>query len=98
MGLTRITKSTALLLLGILTLLTLSSGCWSKDSQKGDVGRFQLVFPPPQSKSPALAYIIDTATGRLWSRGVSREEKRADGESFIEYSDWTETKIKGLND
>lgn len=84
-------------LLGTLILPTFFCGC----SQKADVDRFRIVFTPSQSKAPDLVYMIDTATGRLWSRGIARETNKTDGAggaiNSIEYSDWHECKIAGLN-
>ena len=86
---------TKLIIIGLAALL--AAGC-SKSDPKEQVGRFQLTFKPSQSKAPDLVYVIDTATGRVWSMGVRREVIRPDGTDEIEYSEWQETVIKGLKD
>ena len=53
-------------------------------------GRFQLILKPANCKAPNVAYLLDTATGRLWALGVAREVTQPDGSSVIEYSGWKE--------
>jgi hypothetical protein len=81
----------------ILSLSFLLVGC-SRSEPKAQAGRFQLIFTPAQSKAPELIYLIDTATGRVWSMGIKREVSKPDGTSEVEFSEWKEeTVIKGLS-
>jgi len=84
---------TNLIIVALAALL--AAGC-SKSDPKEQVGRFQLIFKPAQSKAPDLVYVIDTATGRVWSMGIKREITNPDGTGETEYSEWNETVIKGL--
>ena len=77
-----------------LSLPLLFLGC-SQSEPTIQPGRFNLMFAPPQSKAPDLLYLVDTATGRVWSMGIKREVNNPTGESTIEYSGWTEASIFG---
>jgi hypothetical protein len=89
------TTSHTFSLLGVLLTL-FSAGC-SQSEPKEQVGRFQLMFKPAESKAPDLVYLVDTTTGRVWTMGIKRQVTRPNGESEIEYSDWNEAVIKGVS-
>lgn len=80
----------------LLTLVLFIGGC-SRPESKDGVGRFQLVFPPANSKSKDTMYFVNTSTGRLWSMGIRREVVHPDGTGEIEWSEWKEETITGLS-
>ncbi|MEO5804211.1 MAG: hypothetical protein ABIR24_11845 [Verrucomicrobiota bacterium] len=78
-----------------LAVLSLAlAGCSPPLPEQHD---FKIVFPPSNTEFSDTIYLLDSKTGRLWSKSVESTKRSPDGSVETVIVGWKESNIPGIS-